>query len=990
MTEKKSKLLMMLQRAACAGVVGLMWMGPVQAQSADGALSVRVAARTWVEIVHTTTHEKHGAQADERGLVRFSGIRPGHYRVSTSTGDAQNVEVLLGVEGALVLAAEDVPDVHIEAERRGRLNVDMSNPMPSVVVRRQDTRALPIGASIEAVATRLATDTTTGDAHLGSGRLPAFGGASVGENGYYINGFDVTNIRNFLSYIEVPFEAIDQIQVKGGAFGAEYGRALGGVINVMTRSGHMSEWHGGASLAVEPRFLRARARDVHSRKSSSALDYTLYQSLDAQDSTTATAYFSGPIIEDRLSFFGLVQGNRAHVDDLEAATNTRSRSSSPSALLKLDWNLTPDHRLEWTGIHTRRQTQYTDYANAHLYSGSFDGVGQRSRSDGGSSVSIFRHVGTWSPALKTFWMVGQSKDQVDRVTGARMREGCPTVYDTNDQPIGCWSKIGLGPTLRDAGVPDDADQRRAWRFDVEYKAGAHLLRAGWDHERFRSVAAGQRYYGGTYYQYLTSEDGSVNGVPNVVNPGDPYVLQYVRTSTSGVYEVKNRAWYVEDTWAVVPERLTLYGGWRSESFDNQDARGRSFVKAHQLGAPRTGFVWNVDGKDQLRIYGAAGRYYIPVSSGTNIRLTRGETEWYSYHTYAGRNGVTQAPWGLSHAVGGETVIRDGRMPDPATVASTSLKPMAQDEFVLGFERALMPKWRMGVKGTYRTVRHGMDDFCAHYPMTRWAADNGYTQFDPATLSSCILINPGRDVTLKMDVDNNGQLQQVTIPAGYFGLATYRRTYQGLTFTLDRDFDDVWGMGFSYTWSRSVGTAEGYVQSSLNQGDAGSTQDFDSGSLTRGAHGYLPNDRRHQFKLHGWYAFNANYSMGLVGTLVSGRPISCMGYVPKSAFDHAEAQFAQPSSFYCLNDKGVPQLHRRGSMGRTPWSSQLDVKFGYTQKLTHGAFSLEAEIFNIFNQQSAIEVDEFGDATESVRSVNYGTPTAFSTPRYVRLTARYDF
>ncbi len=37
---------------------------------------------------------------------------------------------------------------------------------------------------------------------------------------------------------------------------------------------------------------------------------------------------------------------------------------------------------------------------------------------------------------------------------------------------------------------------------------------------------------------------------------------------------------------------------------------------------------------------------------------------------------------------------------------------------------------------------------------------------------------------------------------------------------------------------------------LNQTDAGITQDFDFGSMTDGAYGYLPNDRRHQFKLYG--------------------------------------------------------------------------------------------------------------------------------------------
>lgn len=991
MKQKKCKPLNRWQRTACAGAVVWVCAGLVQAQSADGALSVRVAAQTRVEIVHATTREKHEAQSDARGRVSFTGLRPGRYRVTAAAGRSQEVDVWVGSSTEVqLLDSEDIPEVAIATERRGRLNMDMTHPMPGLVLSRERLQQLPLAASVDAVATGLAPGVVTGDPNLGSGKLPSFGGASVGENGYYINGFDVTNIRNFLSYVTVPDEAIEQVQIKSGGFSAEYGRALGGVVNVITRSGAEDGWHGGVSMVMEPRFLRAPGRDVRSRKSSSAVDYTLYQSRDEQDSTTATAYLHGPIFDERLRVFGLVQGERAHADDFESDVNVRSRSSTPSVLLKVDWNFIANHRLEWTGIRTQRHTQYTDHANAHAYSGSFDGYGKYSREDAESRLSVLRYVGEWSPSLKTFLTVGQSKYQVPRVTGAREESGCPVVYDESDRPIGCWSKIWPGATFRDPKVPVDVDRRRAWRFDVEYRVGDHQLRGGWDEERFRSVAAGQIQFGGTYYQYWTSDDGSVNGLPGVVAPGDSYVYQFFKASSSGEYQVKNQAWYIEDTWAVVPQRLTLYGGLRAESFDNQNAEGRSFVKARHLWSPRTGFVWNVEGKDVLRIYGTAGRYYIPVSSGTNIRLTRSETEWHSFHTYSGRDPVTQAPLGLSQAIGGTSVVRDGRTSDPATVASTSLKPMAQDEFVLGFERALMPKWRMGVKGTYRTVRHGMDDFCAHYPMVNWAADQGYQDFDSSTLSSCVLINPGRDVTLKMDVDNTGTLKKVTIPASYFGLAPYRRTYRGLEFTLDRDFDRVWGLGLSYTWSRSMGTAEGYVQSSLNQGDAGSTQDFDSASLTRGAYGYLPNDRRHQIKFYGRYAFNDQYSVSWVGTLASGRPISCLGYVPASEADYAEANASQASSFYCLNEKGETQLHSRGSMGRTPWSSQLNVGLMYEKILSQGKLILRADVFNIFNQQSAIEVNEFGDAVESVRNVNYGTPTAFSTPRYVRLTARYDF
>lgn len=982
MIKKRAKPLVGWVRTASVGAAGLMFCALVRAQSAEGTLSVQTQPQADVEIFHVETGLKQRLQAGDDGFVHLPKLPPGMYRVTVHQA-SRDVEVLVGRHMAVDLT--DDQEVRVTAGR----GLGMTHPTSGRIFRRSDLQKLPIDPSVDSVAL-LAPGVVRGDRSLGSGKLPSFGGASVGENGYYINGFDVTNIRSFLSYVTVPFEAIFQEEVKTGGLDAEYGRSLGGVVSVVTRSGS-NVWHGGASLTLEPQLLRARARDVANRTAGSALDYTLYQSRDASNSTSAVAYLSGPVIENRLYFFGLLQGEHGRADDFEAATNVRSRTSQPSGLLKLDWWPHENHHVEWTGIHTQNHTSYTDYNNTSLYSPRWDGLGQISRADSGSTASIFKYTGQWTQDLTASLLYGRANYRVEEISGARMKLGCPTVVDSDEQPIGCWSKVGVGSTLRDSNAPADEDRRRAWRFDLNYKLGTHHLRGGLDYEKFSSDAAGQIYYGGAYYGYSISKDGSVNGIPNVVRPGSPYVWQYVRTNTSGTYMVRNQAWYVDDSWEAIPKYLTLYGGLRSESFDNQDAQGRSFVKADRLIAPRTGFVWNVGGEGTLRIFGTAGRYFIPVSSSTNIRLTRGETEWYSYHTYSSRDPVSQVPLGLSSPIGGTVVVRDGRLPDPATVASTSLKPMAQDEFVLGFQRLVTSQWRFGLKGTYRTVRHGMDDFCAHYPMANWAADNGYMKFDPATLASCILINPGQDVTLKMDVDNNGRLKQVTIPASYFGLTSYRRKYQGIEFTLDREFDDVWEMSFSYTWSRSIGTAEGYVQSSLNQGDAGTTQDFDTASLTRGAYGYLPNDRRHQFKLSGRYALNANFSIGLVGTLASGRPISCMGYVPQSASDYGEAQFAQPSSFYCLNEKGVPELHRRGSMGRTPWASQFDLKLMYTQKMSQGAFlSLQADIFNVFNQQSAIEVDEFGDATEFHRNANYGTPTAFSTPRYVRLTARYDF
>lgn len=66
---------------------------------------------------------------------------------------------------------------------------------------------------------------------------PLKGGASVGENAYYINGMNVTNFRNGLGGSTVPFQFYDQFQIKTRGYSAEFGRSTGGVVNAVTRRG---------------------------------------------------------------------------------------------------------------------------------------------------------------------------------------------------------------------------------------------------------------------------------------------------------------------------------------------------------------------------------------------------------------------------------------------------------------------------------------------------------------------------------------------------------------------------------------------------------------------------------------------------------------------------------------------------------------------------------------------------------------------------------
>lgn len=145
-------------------------------------------------------------------------MSPGRYKI-TAGGVTREVTVAIG--SGTEVKFEDVATVTVSGSRT-RSAIDVSSSESNTVFSLAEIQALPVGRSATAVAL-LAPSAVKGDDGLGDGSLTSIGGAPVAENGY-----DVTNIRNFTSYATLPFDAIEQQQIKTGGYGAEYGRSLGG------------------------------------------------------------------------------------------------------------------------------------------------------------------------------------------------------------------------------------------------------------------------------------------------------------------------------------------------------------------------------------------------------------------------------------------------------------------------------------------------------------------------------------------------------------------------------------------------------------------------------------------------------------------------------------------------------------------------------------------------------------------------------------------
>ena len=85
-------------------------------------------------------------------------------------------------------------------------------------------------------------------------------GASDGENVFLVDGVNITHIQNGGVGKSYQMEFIDEVQVKTSSFEAEFGGALGGVINVVPKKGS-NEWHGSLLTYLSSNAFNANNTD---------------------------------------------------------------------------------------------------------------------------------------------------------------------------------------------------------------------------------------------------------------------------------------------------------------------------------------------------------------------------------------------------------------------------------------------------------------------------------------------------------------------------------------------------------------------------------------------------------------------------------------------------------------------------------------------------------------------------------------------------------
>lgn len=956
----------------------------VQAQQTAGSVSGAGGKGDVVSVENRAINISRQATVGDDGTWQLTQLPAGTYTVTVTrangTKEATSVIVRAG-EGSTVAfpSAAQVVTITGSAIR----TLDMMSTTSNFGISADEIDRIPVAQNVAAV-TLLSPGAVLGDGRLGQvgnrpSFLPSLGGASIAENAYYINGFNVTNITKGVAFNTLPFSGIGSLQVLSSGYSVEFGRSLGGVVSVNSKRG-TNEWKGGVYAEWQPDFLRGSS--VYADKSEKTGEWNLVEREGSSDSLTVGAYISGPIIQDRLFIYALAQGQRIDTELYNESNQTLSRIKSPSGLIKLDWNITDNHLLELTYFDDTAKETADNYQSPSAYSGTLGTYSGTDEYKSGGSNLILKWTGALTQDLTLSAMYGKGEYSRNTLVGGA---DCPAVYDGSAGSLkykGCWSEANLV-----VDNPDNNDERTAFRLDLEWNLGNHQIRAGLDNEEYITVDGGQ-YSGGNYYRtYAPLAPGrGISGTDYVNNTGAP--LPYVRDRillNGGTFKTENSAWYVEDNWQVT-KNLLLNLGVRGESFTNYNDVGQPFIDVSNTIAPRGGVAWDVRGDGMTKAYANLGRYYIPVYANTNARLAGRELFTQDYYAWDGTfsNDRTQVPG--KGAFLGQEVLSDGAPRNPATLTDLNLDPMYQDELVLGIQQAVSNRWTLGAKYTHRTLKSAMDDFGDGTVARRWADGAGYTPDQAAAIedriNGYVLMNPGKDLTLNVDLDGTGELTAVRIPAAALLLDEPKRTYDALELTADRQWDGRWEARASYVLAYSKGNTEGYVKSDIGQDDAGITQDWDHPSWMEGSSGYLPNDRRHTIKLTGAYGLTDEWRIGGSVLVQSGRPKNCFGVYNGSIVDDGSG----PNSFYC-NGEPTP----RGSQGRTEWRRDFGASLTWMPTAVKGLM-VSASVLNILDDRSIGGISETGEDAGGGADPNYKRPiiSSVQAPRRWILSMNYDF
>ena len=903
-----------------------------------------------VEVTSPNLQGTRAVASDERGVFRFPFLPPGVYRArftlaGFSTVEQEGITVGLGRTVTLQIGMLGAVEASVTVSGTPPLidvqSTEVGGNLPS-----RSFLDLPNGRNFLSVVR-----VVPGTSNDGGGTMVY--GSSGWDSTYAIDGVNTTSIMHGFSGKELNVEFVEEVQAKTAGYQAEYGRSMGGVFNVVTRSGG-NAFHGDVFGYYFADSLQA-SPEVSSATSLLGSGSYLVDSFVRSD---LGADLGGFLVKDRLWFFGAY--DRVVNDTDVTPSMDYSRYGGPSTgqvyenrmtrdlwAGKFTWRISDSHSLILSAFGDPDSTSGALVGNlAGWMNASFRGLnGEESTFLGevtyGGTDFVLKYEGLLGSRFAASAQASRHRESSftagqDMGSVQSWDYTTPVTFETgNWMTRGGFGIYGNGDFWRDSVRADLTTFGLRLLGDHEVKVGAELERVSMD---YSTAWTGGRVISILCMPGHVSPEGCDPGWTlynhfaylSQMPPGgatDPDFASYIADAIVVDVTSTNEAVFLQDSWRVRPN-LTLNLGLRWEGQKVPDYTGRTRIDLDDNWAPRLGFVWDPKGDGHAKVFGSWGRYFetIPlhlVAWAFGVRTNAAVTS-RSPDVVACDPDFADVP-GLCYAFGSDTrVVED-------------LKGESMDEFVLGGEVEAVRNLVVGARFLRRDVGRVVED--ALLPD-----------------GSKLLGNPGR-----------GELGTVYDFTGTWAYpaAEPKRTFTGVELTARKRFADGWQAQASYLWSKLEGNYDGLYGAALGCVLPNACGEWDTAEWQINNAGYLTSDRRHTLKLDGAYTFPFGLTAGLSAHYRSGVPVRPMGY---SMFMGA--------MYYSLSE--------RGPWGFTDDEYEASLHLGFPFKVGPVRVNVLLDVFNLLNRQGETGRDMNYNLGETIEVIDYATgevlpPIAAGTP-----------
>src|SRR5664279_4083885 len=232
---------------------------------------------------------------DAAGRFRFPALPPGVYTIVASLSgfgkvEKSNIHVQLGATATIPITMSVSVKEEIVVTGEAPV-VDTTKTAIGLNATLDQIQHLPMGRNFASVANNVAGTGTDV-----SGNVTVYGATGL-ENSYIIDGVNTTGMKIGTQAKTLNNEFVQEVEVRTGGYEAEYGRVLGGTINVITKSGG-NDFKGDAFGYYDNDSLAANDSETTARHTVSQGAYFVPKRIDAG------ADLGGFFVKDRLWFFG--------------------------------------------------------------------------------------------------------------------------------------------------------------------------------------------------------------------------------------------------------------------------------------------------------------------------------------------------------------------------------------------------------------------------------------------------------------------------------------------------------------------------------------------------------------------------------------------------------------------------------------------------------------------------------------------------------------